>query len=212
MLWLHLWYLWWYPSVKDSEGLWRASVAPVVLSSVEVTTPLHKKWPNSGLQAKKISSGDSSLQAGLLSVIGRPKTEQCMDHLQTTLKEADQCILTHVLDCVQAGYGTCIVISIDTDVIIALLYYVRVFHKEGLKELWVWAGKDNTAHFVPLHVIHSWHGNDLCKVLSALHSLTGCDSDINSKIGSKKAALEDSARWLKLALSRFSMQNATWML
>ena len=89
------------------------------------------------IKQKQISSGDSSLQAGLSSVIGRPKTEQCMDHLQTTLKEADLRILMHVLDCVRAGYSTCIVISNDTDVIIALLYYVPVFHKEGLKELWV---------------------------------------------------------------------------
>ena len=31
-------------------------------------------------------------------------------------------------------YGCC---DYDTDVIIELLYYVPVFHKEGLKELWV---------------------------------------------------------------------------
>jgi len=38
------------PSVKDSEGLQKASVAPVELSSVELTTPLHKDmttfWPS----------------------------------------------------------------------------------------------------------------------------------------------------------------------
>ena len=38
------------PSVKDSEGLRRASVAPVELSSVELTTLLHKDmttfWPS----------------------------------------------------------------------------------------------------------------------------------------------------------------------
>ena len=38
------------PSVKDSEGLRRASVAPVELSSVELTTSLHKDmitfWPS----------------------------------------------------------------------------------------------------------------------------------------------------------------------
>jgi len=33
-------------------------------------------------------------------------TEQCMDHLQTTLKEADLYILMHILDCVRAGYST----------------------------------------------------------------------------------------------------------
>jgi len=71
------------PSVKDSEGLWRASVAPVKLSSVELTTPLHKDmttfWPSN---KNKFHSGHSSLQAGLSSVIGRPKTP---NHAQSTM-------------------------------------------------------------------------------------------------------------------------------
>jgi len=113
-----------------------------------------------------------------------------MDHLQTTLKEADLRILMHVLDCVRAGYSTCVVLSNDTDVIIALLYYVPMFRKKGLKELWVRAGRGNTTRFVPLHILHNRQGNDLCMVLPALHSLTG--GDITSKIGTKKAALQSN--------------------
>ena len=113
-----------------------------------------------------------------------------MDHLQAMLKEADLRTSMHVLDCVRAGYSTCVVLSNDTDVIIALLYYVPMFRKEGLKELWVRAGRGNTTRFVPLHILHDRHGADLCKVLPALHSLTGCD--ITSKIGTKNAALKSS--------------------
>ena len=228
------------PSVKDSEGLWRASVAPVELSSVELTTPLHKNmttfWPSNknkfhletliyrqvcrqSLEGQRYPTMLSQLCTDINEwqcVKVHSGAEQCMDHLQTTLKEADLHILMHVLDCVRAGYSTCIVLSNDTDVIIPLLYYVPMFRKEGLKELWVRAGRGNTTRFVPLHILHDRQGNDLCMVLPALHSLTGCD--ITSKIGTKKAALQsnrkstfkDLVRRLKLALSRFSMQNVTW--
>ena len=202
------------PSVKDSERLRRASVAPVELSSVELTTPLHKDmttfWPSNKnkfhletLVYRQIchQSSDGGRHPTMLSqlctdinewqcVKVHNGTKQCMDHLQTTLKEADLRISMHVLDCVRAGYSTCVVLSNNTDVIVALLYYVPMFRKEGLKELWVRAGRGNTTRFVPLHILHDQHGIDLCKVLPALHSLTGCD--ITSKIGTKKAALKSS--------------------
>ena len=111
-----------------------------------------------------------------------------MRHLQSTVDEADLRIPMHVLDCLQSGYTTCVVISNDTDVIVALLFYVPIFLQEGLKELWVRAGRGTTTRFVPLHILHARLGPDLCTVLPALHSLTGCD--ITSKIGTKKAALK----------------------
>ena len=101
---------------------------------------------------------------------------------------ADLRIPTHVLDCLQAGYKICVVISNDTDVIVALLFYMPIFFQEGLKELWVWAGRGTTTRYAPLHIWNARLGPDLCAVLPALHSLTGCD--ITSKIGTKKAALK----------------------
>ena len=122
----------------------------------------------------------------------------------------------HVLDCVLAGYSTCVVLSNDTDVIVALLYYVPMFRKEGLKELWVRAGRGNTTRFVPLHILHDRHGIDLCKVLPALHSLLDVTSPVKlpprKQLSSPalKSTFENSAPQLKLALSRFTMRNATW--
>ena len=111
-----------------------------------------------------------------------------MGHLQYTSEEADLRISMHILDSLHAGYKTCVVISNDTDVIVALLFYVPIFLQEGLKELWVRAGRGTTIRFMPLHILHARLGPDLCTVLPALHSLTGCD--ITSKIGTKKAALK----------------------
>ena len=114
--------------------------------------------------------------------------EQNMQDLESTVDEADLRIPMHVLDCIRSGYKIYVVISNDTDVIIALLFYVPVFLQEGLTELWVRAGRGTSIRYVPLHTLHTRLGQNLYCVLPALHSLTGCD--ITSKIGTKIAALK----------------------
>ena len=80
------------------------------------------------------------------------------------------------------------VITSDTDVIVALLYHMPVFLRKGLEELWVRAGVGETTRYVPLHTMYEKLRHDLCRVLPAVHSLTGCD--ITSKVGTKKTALK----------------------
>ncbi|KAG1714046.1 hypothetical protein GQR58_001880 [Nymphon striatum] len=200
------------PSVKDSERLRRCSVNPVVLSLVEQTTPLPKDmstfWPsnkNKLLLEKLIYSyicEQSSQGHEHPTIVSQlcinsndwqckkihHSTEHYMQHLGSTVEEADLRIPMHVLDCCRAGYKTCVVISNDTDVIVALLFYVPVFLQEGLMELWIRAGRGNTSRFLPLHTLYASLGRDLCTVLPAIHSLTECD--ITSKIGTKITALK----------------------
>ncbi|KAG1714106.1 hypothetical protein GQR58_001752 [Nymphon striatum] len=157
------------PSVKDSERLRRCSVNPVVLSLVEQTTPLPKDmstfWPsnkNKLLLEKLIYSyicEQSSQGHEHLTIVSQlcinsndwqckkihHSTEHYMQRLGSTVEEADLRIPMHVLDCCRAGYKTCVVISNDTDVIVALLFYVPVFLQEGLMELWIRAGRGNTS-------------------------------------------------------------------
>ena len=100
--------------------------------------------------------------------------ELYMRHLHSTVEEADLRIPVHVLDCLQAGYKTCVVISNYTDVIFVLLFHVPNFLQKGLEELWVQAGRDTTTRFVLLHILHALLGSDdICTLLPALHSLTG---------------------------------------
>ena len=58
--------------------------------------------------------------------------EHCMRHLHSTVEEADLRIPVHVLDGLQAGYKTFVVISNYTDVIVALLFHVLNFLQKGL--------------------------------------------------------------------------------
>lgn len=62
-----------------------------------------------------------------------------------------------------------------------------VFLQHDLEELWVKAGVGDSTRYVPLHILFERLGCQLCAVLPAVHSLTGCD--ITSKVGNKKAAL-----------------------
>ena len=200
------------PSVKDSERLLRSCVTPVILSAVEETTPLPKDmstfWPSSEnkllleklfykyVHEKSVHNDEHLMILSQLCMNSNdwPCTkihqgvEQNMQDLEFTVDEADLRIPMHVLDCIRSGYKTYVVISNDTDVIIALLFYVPVFLQEGLTELWVRAGRGASIRYVPLHTLHARLGQNLCRVLPALHSLTGCD--ITSKIGTKMAALK----------------------
>ena len=114
--------------------------------------------------------------------------ESAMPHLNTTHQEADFAVPLHVLDCIKAGYLKILVLSNDTDIDVILLYLIPVFLLHGMKELWIQAGVGHSARYVPLHILHTRMGMELCEVLPALYTLTGCDS--TSKIGTKKAALE----------------------
>ena len=65
---------------------------------------------------------------------------------------------------------------------------MSTFLHHNLKELWVRAGVGDTTRYVPLHTLFDRLGYQLCAVLPAVHSLTGCDT--TSKVGTKKAALK----------------------
>ena len=143
--------------------------------------------------------------------------EDNMQQLQSLVEEADLRMPMHVLDCLWAGHKTCVVISNDTDVIVALLFYMPTFLQEGLQELWVRAGRGNTTHFIPLHILYAWLGPLTSTVLPALHGLTGCD--VTSEIGTKKAALKAATLWFTCKdlvqqphffLHWSSRQNSTW--
>src|SRR6267154_477406 len=111
------------------------------------------------------------------------------DHpeMDTKAEEADTQIIQHSSDAVKQGNTRLVILSGDTDVVVPSLYYWFQLHECGLQELWQKAGVDNTTRYMPIHKLASSHGQELCSVLSAVHSITGCDS--TSKFGTKQAAL-----------------------
>ena len=199
------------PLVKDSERLPRSSVTPVILSTVRETTLLPKDkstfWTSSEnkIQLEKLiynhvheNSVHNNEHPTLLSQLCMNSNDwQCikihqsaehnMQDLESTVDETDLLIPMHVFHCIQLGFKTCVVISNDRVVIIALLFCVPVFPEEGLTKLWVHAEGGTSIQYVHLHTQHARLDQNLCNLLPGLHSLSGCD--ITSKIGTKKAAL-----------------------
>ena len=199
-------------SVKDSERKRRAEKVPIEYTSIDPSSQLPKHmdsfWPSNSnkdllekLIYKYICSSVSPMAeypTVLGQVTGQEEEWQCrsiykgvektLPHLQSNFEEADLRIPLHVLDCIENEHRVCVVITSDTDVIVALLYHMPVFLGKGLEELWVRAGVGETTRYVPLHTMYTKLGHDLCRVLPAVHSLTGCD--ITSKVGTKKTALK----------------------
>ena len=193
------------PLVKDSERLRRSSVTPVILSTVRETTLLPKDmstfWTSSEnkMQLEKLiynhvheNSVHNHEHPTLLSQLCmnsndwpcikiHQSAEHNMQDLESTVDEADLLIPMHVFYCIQLGFKTCVVISNDRVVIITLLFCVPVFLEEGLTKLWVQAEGGTSIQYVPLHTQHVRLDQNLCNLLPALHSLSGCD--ITSKIG-----------------------------
>ena len=89
---------------------------------------------------------------------------------------------------VKAGSQRIIVLSSDTDVLVLLLYYCDELQSCGLCELWVKSGVGDSTRYIPIHTLFTSVGKDLCKVMPAVHTLTGCD--YTSKVGTKNAAFK----------------------
>ena len=79
-------------------------------------------------------------------------------------------------------------LSTDTDVFVLLIYYWNALNQNGLCELWLKAGSGETTRHIPINSLASEKGSDLCKVLPAVHTLTGCE--YTSKVGTKHSALK----------------------
>ena len=81
-----------------------------------------------------------------------------------------------------------IVLLNDTDILVVNLHYTEKFKRIGLKEIMQRCGIGNTTRYIPVHILADKLGRDMCKVLPALHNLTGCD--MTSKVGTKCSGMK----------------------
>ena len=67
------------------------------------------------------------------------------------------------------------------------MYYLDMLHSNGLCKLWMKAGSGDSTRYIPIYILTSRVGVDLCQVLPVEHTLIGCD--LAGKFGTKSAAL-----------------------
>ena len=68
-----------------------------------------------------------------------------------------------------------VVLSNDTDVVVCELNHWDLLKSHELREMWIRTGVGNTISYIPLHNLSERLERETCKVLVALHCLTGCD-------------------------------------
>ena len=80
-----------------------------------------------------------------------------------------------------------VIVSNDTDTVVALICHFNIWAALGLKELWVQIGTGERRWFLPLHAILRKLGRDICKILIKVHVIIG--DDFLNKIGMKHVAM-----------------------
>jgi hypothetical protein len=107
--------------------------------------------------------------------------------LDLELEEADTLLVLHAAHAVEAGASRIVVLTSDTDVVVLMVHFCHQLQHQGLQELWVKAGASSKVRYIPVHTLVTKLEPDTCKVLPAVHILTGCD--YTSKFGTKHAGM-----------------------
>ena len=117
---------------------------------------------------------------GLLTRCVTSTGTQDVPRLFSSHEEADTRLLLHAWDANNsfASPGRIIIKTPDTDVVVlAVCYYPKL---KNTNELWVETGRvtgcTDLWRYIPIHTICDSLGTAFCKIIPAVHALTGCDS------------------------------------
>ena len=133
--------------------------------------PTHKIYLAGGFSDGIVTK---SLSSGLL---------QDVSELFCTHEEASTRMVLHAMSANEiyqsrGVQGRIIVSSSDTDVMILFVHYFP--QMKNTSEVWMRIGRATSTadkrRYVPIHTISESLGDTFCKILPALHCLTGCDS------------------------------------
>ena len=81
------------------------------------------------------------------------------------LEEADTRIIPHIYYNILNGYKQIVVISNDTDVFALILFYMSLFFDKGIKELWLKFGTGSYTRMLPMYMMHSNIGHEMCSLI-----------------------------------------------
>ncbi len=106
------------------------------------------------------------------------------------MEEADLRIIPHAVNCAKNGIERIAILSADADVLALTTHHYRTITNSGnnLSELWIRVGSADKVRYLPIHKLAIKLGAPRCRVLPAVHALTGMDT--TSKFGTKAAGLK----------------------
>ena len=94
--------------------------------------------------------------------------------------------MPHALNAAVDRMSTIILLSKDTDISVAMLYYVREIKTHGVQSIWMRGGVGNTTRYITIHTLTTKMWPPLSRTIAAIHALTGTDT--TSKSGTKAAS------------------------
>ena len=104
--------------------------------------------------------------------------------LSSDHEEADTRIMLHAEDCSRL-HPRLVIQSPDTDVAVLGVHVVTSLPCD---ELWMKTGVRDKLRYIPIYTVADMLGLELCRLLPAFHSLTGCDTTRGLyKLGKKRA-------------------------
>lgn len=188
----------WETSIKAGERARRGTSSSLEIRINGPSTPIPKQWSKYiGNPQNKINMcdfltseickiGKEKLAANKkLIIMGGYKEgervvcvtcEVCKDledlHLSSDQEEADTRLLLHAKHATHPETRI-IVQSPDTDVLVLCTTHFSDISRE---ELWFRTGIRDHQQYVPVHLLCQKVGQKVCKVLPAVHALTGCDT------------------------------------
>ena len=81
------------------------------------------------------------------------------------LEEADTRIIPDIYYNILNGYKQIVVISNDTDVFALILFSMSLFLDKGIKELWLKFGTGSYTRMLPMYMMHSNIGHEMCSLI-----------------------------------------------
>ena len=94
--------------------------------------------------------------------------------MECTHEEADDRIFLHANHAINIGnYGSVVIPSPDTDILVSTPHHFDKQKYFDLEELWFVSVGGNSRRFIPIHDLANDLYSDLVEVLPAIHVLTG---------------------------------------
>ncbi|XP_043480323.1 uncharacterized protein LOC122510010 [Leptopilina heterotoma] len=109
--------------------------------------------------------------------------------LKSNHLEADSRMFSHIFHAADTQNAHIIILSADTDVFILGIYFWQKLYIIGCQGLW-FEGSQKKKRYLGCHLAAESLGDNVSKILPALHSLTGCDT--TSRLGNKKNCLKSA--------------------
>lgn len=128
--------------------------------------------------------------------------------LESTQEEADTRIVLQAMYAASVdGCDKLIVHANDTDVIVILLYHSTVLKQAGFNEIWI---RTSFQNYISIHQLAEGLGEELCKALPFIHSLSGRDTTSYTFFQGKKKWFNQATKVNVSSLAGYAECPTDW--